>query len=79
MVKTDVKRPTQRTCASCGAMSSQELCQACDLLASLQSGMARVSVNRQRKPKATSTGAGSSCANQKTNTASGPAPVTALA
>lgn len=51
MVKTDVKRPKARTCTSCGAMSSQELCQACDLLASLQSGVARISVNKHRKPK----------------------------
>jgi cytoplasmic tRNA 2-thiolation protein 1 len=34
-VKTDVRRPTQRTCTSCGSLSSQPLCQACALLATL--------------------------------------------
>lgn len=45
MVKGDVKRPVQGKCARCGSMSSQELCQACSLLETLNSGMARVELS----------------------------------
>ncbi|CAD6577478.1 MAG: nucleotidyltransferase [Cyphobasidiales sp. Tagirdzhanova-0007] len=42
MVKSEVKRPTQRQCERCGSMASQALCQACALLDTLNKGAAKL-------------------------------------
>jgi len=46
MVKIDVKRPTQKVCERCGAMASQQLCQACALLDSLNKGVAKIELGK---------------------------------
>lgn len=46
MVKVEVKRPIQKVCERCGAMASQQLCQACALLDSLNKGVARIELDK---------------------------------
>lgn len=54
MVKVDIKRPVQTVCRKCGQMSSQELCQACMLLETLNKGLASIDLSKPKKQVAES-------------------------